>query len=404
MQNTTNYNLKKPEYTDTADNKDYNDNMDTIDTALKNNSDNIEIIKSQKSLGTYNTQETLDTKLSDEVGHMTAYTMISVRFVAGADFGVFMEGVAYEGFLYKYSTYGRLFVFRNVSGNIVQGFQTSNGWTYRRIVDSSGELYNVNDSITVSSIDDLATQIRALLPNINTHYAYPLRVIFSAESQPFSQTTYYAKIFKANSNAAHLRFYATASRYEIYGAISQSAIAFAVCGESAGTLPNNTDLDTVTTAGHYYMPGANTYLHAPPMAAYTLEVITPAVGSSSTKIQLAYPTNGYSFWIRCYTTSSWNAWYQYGALRYSISPGASTVFTVAENSKLKVTFFGAANGLVGDLIVSSNSVATMHLVKRDASDVTVTKATGQLTIQNNNASYTLSVYIEALAGNMKSSS
>lgn len=34
MQNTTNYNLKKPEYTDFADIADINDNMDTIDAQL----------------------------------------------------------------------------------------------------------------------------------------------------------------------------------------------------------------------------------------------------------------------------------------------------------------------------------------------------------------------------------
>ena len=34
MTYTTNLNLKKPEYTDTADIKDINDNMDTIDAAL----------------------------------------------------------------------------------------------------------------------------------------------------------------------------------------------------------------------------------------------------------------------------------------------------------------------------------------------------------------------------------
>lgn len=34
MTYTTNLNLKKPEYSDTADIKDINDNMDTIDAAL----------------------------------------------------------------------------------------------------------------------------------------------------------------------------------------------------------------------------------------------------------------------------------------------------------------------------------------------------------------------------------
>lgn len=34
MTTTTNYSLKKPDYTDYADIKDINDNMDTIDTIL----------------------------------------------------------------------------------------------------------------------------------------------------------------------------------------------------------------------------------------------------------------------------------------------------------------------------------------------------------------------------------
>lgn len=400
MQNTTNYNLKKPEYSDTADNKDYNDNMDAIDTALKNNNDNINLMKYQKSLGTFATQEALDTGLSTEVGNMERYTMIPVRFVTGADYGVFAEGIAYEGFLYKYYTYGRLFVLRNSAGHVIQGFQNQTSWTYRRIVDSAGEVYNTNPGLTVSSTDDMATQIRNLLPNINTNYAYPLRIEFTAESQPFLQATYFAKIFKSSSSAAHLQFYSTSSRYEIYGVISQSAIAFSVCGESAGTLPNNTDLDNVKTAGHYFLAGSYTYLHMPPSAVYTLEVITPSISTTSTKIQFAYPTNSYSFWVRSFANSAWNDWVQYGATRFSIGPGISTAFTVAKNSKLHITFFGAATTIVGDLIVSTNSTGVMHLVKRDATDITVTKDTEVLTIQNNHASYTVSVYIEAFAGSM----
>ena len=34
MQNTTNLNLKKPDYTDFADIQDINDNMDTLDEAI----------------------------------------------------------------------------------------------------------------------------------------------------------------------------------------------------------------------------------------------------------------------------------------------------------------------------------------------------------------------------------
>lgn len=34
MENTTNFNLKKPEYTDPVDIKDINDNMDIIDIEL----------------------------------------------------------------------------------------------------------------------------------------------------------------------------------------------------------------------------------------------------------------------------------------------------------------------------------------------------------------------------------
>ncbi len=41
MQNTTNFNLKKPDYTDFADIQDINDNMDTLDTALKATQDRL---------------------------------------------------------------------------------------------------------------------------------------------------------------------------------------------------------------------------------------------------------------------------------------------------------------------------------------------------------------------------
>lgn len=41
MNNTTNYNLKKPETTDNVKIQDINDNMDAIDTQLKANANNI---------------------------------------------------------------------------------------------------------------------------------------------------------------------------------------------------------------------------------------------------------------------------------------------------------------------------------------------------------------------------
>ena len=39
MTNTTNYNLKKPDYTDFVDVEDFNDNADAIDAQMKTNAD-----------------------------------------------------------------------------------------------------------------------------------------------------------------------------------------------------------------------------------------------------------------------------------------------------------------------------------------------------------------------------
>ena len=41
MTNTTNYNLKKPDYTDFVDVEDFNDNADAIDAQMKSNADGI---------------------------------------------------------------------------------------------------------------------------------------------------------------------------------------------------------------------------------------------------------------------------------------------------------------------------------------------------------------------------
>lgn len=58
MKYTTNYNLKKPDYTDLADVEDFNENMDTIDSELKSGGDHASstinphgVTKSQVGLG-----------------------------------------------------------------------------------------------------------------------------------------------------------------------------------------------------------------------------------------------------------------------------------------------------------------------------------------------------------------
>lgn len=56
MKYTSNYNLKKPDYTDPADIQDVNDNADIIDQKLKENADNL--------LNLINTK--MDKKIADE--------------------------------------------------------------------------------------------------------------------------------------------------------------------------------------------------------------------------------------------------------------------------------------------------------------------------------------------------
>jgi hypothetical protein len=77
-----------------------------------------------------------------------------------------------------------------------------------------------------------------------------------------------------------------------------------------GALPNNTDLNDVTTPGFYGLGGSNTYTNKPSSDFYAMLVLRPATGSTNI-IQIGFGTShmyfrintGSATWYRITTTA-----------------------------------------------------------------------------------------------------
>jgi len=80
MQNTTNLNLKKPEYTDFADIQDINDNMDTIDDAIHDTQNSVATFTSSDVADGSATSWTPVTKVDSGETHKSIFAKMSQMF------------------------------------------------------------------------------------------------------------------------------------------------------------------------------------------------------------------------------------------------------------------------------------------------------------------------------------
>ena len=80
MQNTTNLNLKKPEYTDFADIQDINDNMDILDDALHDTQNSVATFTSSDVADGSATSWTTVTKVDSGETHKSIFAKMSQMF------------------------------------------------------------------------------------------------------------------------------------------------------------------------------------------------------------------------------------------------------------------------------------------------------------------------------------
>ena len=80
MQNTTNLNLKKPEYTDFADIQDINDNMDTLDEAIHDTQNSVATFTSSDVADGSATSWTTVTKVDSGETHKSIFAKMSQMF------------------------------------------------------------------------------------------------------------------------------------------------------------------------------------------------------------------------------------------------------------------------------------------------------------------------------------
>ena len=80
MQNTTNLNLKKPEYTDFADIQDINDNMDTLDEAIHDTQNSVATFTSSDVADGSATSWTTVPKVDSGETHKSIFAKMSQMF------------------------------------------------------------------------------------------------------------------------------------------------------------------------------------------------------------------------------------------------------------------------------------------------------------------------------------
>ena len=108
-------------------------------------------------------------------------------------------------------------------------------------------------------------------------------------------------------------------------------LAGATSAKLQGSLANNTDLDTVTTAGVYRLTGGNSYTNRPyTSTAYAmLEVVRYSATATNLIMQRLTQQGGVMF-IRFYASSAWGSWVEIASnqmIQRGTASGTTVEFT-----------------------------------------------------------------------------
>ena len=244
MQNTPNFNLYKPEYTDIADIKKISDNMDTIDDHL------LDWTKAT-DLGTQGTLAALQTALDTAVSGMAFGEVKPVRFYTGSNYDPFKTAI-YVGYLYCNCSGARIdlsVIFTSALGDAVVVARSNGTW----FVDKIPAVYNALDQ-TVAGYALDATQGAALSGRV--------------------------------------------AKFE------------------GVEIASSTNLNTLTTAGHYYSSTSivTNSLSNCPVSDQGFSMIVQKVGGNYQQIIFSVK----QIYTRIYSSGSWNNWFEFAPIRMAI--------------------------------------------------------------------------------------
>lgn len=119
--------------------------------------------------------------------------------------------------------------------------------------------------------------------------------------------------------------------YNVAYSVLLNDLAGGTSSQMQGSLANNTDLDTVTTAGVYRLTGGNTYTNRPyTSTAYAmLEVVRYSATATNLIMQRLTQQGGVMF-IRFYASSAWGSWVEIASnqmIQRGTASGTTVEFT-----------------------------------------------------------------------------
>ena len=174
--------------------------------------------------------------------------------------------------------------------------------------------------------------------------------------------------------------------YDAYTALNSKIMS--------GTLPNNTDLNTVDTVGEYFLSGSNTYTNTPDRGNFLK--VSRAAETSSTVLQTVYSIEGNVFtrFRKSSSSTDWSDW-KCSSLTYT-DYANKTTFTIPAINRNSVRYwFGlmylsttpTGISVYGIFIDTDGTVTVTKLMGISSRTFTGTYSNGNITLTANETVY-----------------
>lgn len=104
--------------------------------------------------------------------------------------------------------------------------------------------------------------------------------------------------------------------------------------------------------------------------------------------------------IRWHTDNTYDIYQQNLSKMFTVAKQSSATFNVANNSRIRLDFFGGSNGLPGSAWISATSAGAISKQQTGASEITITSGTNTITIANAATSAASPIYCTIYDGNI----
>lgn len=110
--------------------------------------------------------------------------------------------------------------------------------------------------------------------------------------------------------------------------------------------------------------------------------------------------SGSLFVIRYHTDDTYDIYMQPTVKMFTVAKASPSTFTIANNSRIKIDFFGGSNNLPGSAWISCTSSGGISKQQTAASEISITTAANAITITNSAANAATPIYCTIYDGNI----